>query len=202
MKRFVCVACLILVFSACSSSAETDSSDTSPSSDQAAAPSVSVEEKEEVKRTPIELYPGGTFQQRYESYHHAYLVAAGDPYADPNFEPLQELSTERMNKSDKEFLEKLEKQGEVLQFPVESPIDEHILSDIGGDAVVVDPNIALFMDCYYSNSYLAKEGSPQKIEAEAETIFYLVEMKFVDGQWRLNGLSEEAYWEGEGECVK
>ncbi len=199
MKRFVYFLCSAFVLSSCSGSTSTEA-EVTPSSEQTAAPSTSAEQ-EEVERTPIELYPGGSFQQRYESYHHAYLVAAGDPYADPDFEPLQELSTERRLKVDKNFLEGLKERGEVLRLP-ENSVNEHILSEIGGDAVITDPNFVQFQDCYFSDSYIAKKDSPTQTNTPTETILYLVEMKFVDGEWRLNGLAEKAYWEGKGECVQ
>ncbi len=138
---------------------------------------------------------------RYWLYWEAFAAAFGPPAVDPEFGPLEELSSPANWESLREQLAGFESDQVVLVLP-EPSASEHLLH-LAGAAVLdkAEGDEVVIQDCWIDDFVQVTTDGEVIGEADTATLMN-VSMKVVDGEWRVNGISQSsAETEGYDQCA-
>ena len=138
---------------------------------------------------------------RYWLYWEAFEAAHGPPIADPDYEPLQELSTEENWESLHEQLKTFAEDGVILTLP--DPSDTEHLIRIPNTSVLTEEEGAevILQDCWIDD-FIQQTLDGQVLAEGKEAKLMNVTMRVVDGEWRVDGIAR-ATTESDGfeQCV-
>jgi len=139
---------------------------------------------------------------RYWLYWEAFAAAHGPPHADPDYEPLRELSTEENWRSLREQLEDFAADGVLLTLP-EPSATEHMIR-IPNASVLTEEEGAevILQDCWIDDFVQQTVDGAVIVEGKEAKLMNVV-MTVVDGEWRVDGVSR-ATTESDGyeQCEK
>ena len=146
-----------------------------------------------------ETDPVDKFFARYRLYVEASYHAAGPPVADPDHEPLQELTTGERAEKYRNYLERLRDQNAVLVVDDPASMTSNPILDRVALRAVEGGKVA-FQDCLVNTGVLVNRATGDILDGAVETYLVSVEMTFTNGDWRVSSQKRDKVYEGVSEC--
>lgn len=135
----------------------------------------------------------------YLAYHEARLVAAGKPEVDPNYPALYEFLVEPQASLAREGLEKIAAAEQVIVDPGGTELG-HSVRFVGAfSPEKTEGNSVTILDCFVDATEIQTLDG-EVLENDPVTFVLAVEMKVVDGAWKVAARDVKDRYEGVNEC--
>ncbi len=168
---------------------------------EVATTTTEVVEREQVTLPDAFSSPQDEIIATYLLYNELFLVAAGPPFADPDYAPLYEVLTEPHTTSIREALQDLERKGRVEVEPDDR--GSHTISfarsnpPLAGEKA--DGQTVTLEDCFV-NVTEVRDTNGNVIDDGVVTIEMGVVMKVEGGVWKVSGTDIKQVYEGTSTC--
>ncbi len=135
----------------------------------------------------------------YNAYHEARLIASGRPEADPDYAPLFELMVDPEASKVREGLEKKKAAGEIVVDPGFTELS-HSVRFVGAfSPEKTEGNTVVLLDCFVDATEI-RTLDEEVLESDPVTFVLAIEMKVVDGEWKVAARDVKDRYEGVSEC--
>ncbi len=168
---------------------------------EVAATTTEVVEREQVTLPDEFSSPQDEIIATYLLYNELYLIAAGEPEADPGYEPLYEVLAGPHEEYIRDTLTELQEAGHVHLEPSDAGSHTVRFGRTGGpiEEGEEEDREVILLDCFYNVTEI-RDLDGNTIDDEYETLAIAAVMKVIDGKWRVFGIDVKQVFEGEAEC--
>ena len=135
----------------------------------------------------------------YNAYHEARDVAWGRPEVDPDYAPFYEFVTESQAKLEREAIEKFAEDKQIVVDPGFTEMS-HSVRFVGAfNPEKTEGNTVTLIDCFVDATEV-RNLDEEVLSDEVVTFVLAVEMKVVDGSWKVAAKDVKERYEGVSEC--
>ncbi len=135
----------------------------------------------------------------YNAYNEASLLAFGPPVADPDYASLYEFVVDPHAGNIREGIEENKAAGKIIVNPVNSELS-HSVRFVGAfDPERIEGNSVTLLDCFVDATEV-RTIDGDVLESEPVTYVLAVEMRVVDGAWKVAAEDVKEQYEGVSEC--
>lgn len=172
--------------------------------DDAASTTSRVESPETAERPTVTIPdefndPEDEILATYLAYHEARLIAWGEPEADPDYAPLYELVVDPEASNIREGIEKKKAAGEIIVDPPNSD-SSHSVRFVGAfDPTKTEGNSVTLIDCFVDATEV-RTLDGEVLESDPITFVLAIEMRVVDGAWKVAARDVKETYTGVSEC--